>query len=271
MSLIKNNHQYLRVSIEDSIAVVLLNNPKKTNAINETMWGEIKTAFDELANIDEVKVCIIKSDAKHFSSGIDVNFLTTIMNRISSLPEDEREEALYEQIKIMQESMNAIESCPKPVIAAIHGICVGGAVDLVAACDIRLATYSSMFSIMETKLGIVADMGTLQRLPRIISDTHLKELALSSDFFTGFKAKKIGMVNRNYLTKKALHSGAYKWAKKLATLPSIAVQGTKQTINYGRDHAVLDGLEQVARLNSHLLMSEQTTKALSEIKRKLGR
>ena len=262
-------YEYIKAEITDSIAIVTLNNPKKTNAINEAMWGEIKLVFDEVSENNDVKACIVKSDAKHFSSGIDVGFLGSIMERLENLPADQRGSELYKQIKKMQESMNAIQDCRVPVIAAVHGICVGGAVDLIGACDIRLSTYSAVYSIMETKLGIVADMGTLQRLTRIVSDTHLKEYALTSDFFSGFKAKKINLVNKNYLTKAQLHKAALKLAHKLADLPSNAVCGTKETINFARDNSITDGLDQIAKLNSNLLLSEETRNALAKVMNKL--
>lgn len=262
-------YEFLAITIENDVAHITLNNPRKTNAINEIMWGELKDCFDKLSTHNEVKVCILKSNSKHFSSGIDLNYIATIMKKTKTLPEKERSHALYQQIKKMQETMNAIESCRKPVIAAIHGLCVGGAVDLIAACDIRLATYTALFSIMETKLGIVADMGTLQRLPYIISDSHLKELSLTSDFFNGYKAKKIGLVNYNYLTKKMLHKAADKLAKKMAKLPSIAVEGTKETINQMKKQQIKNGLNQIATLNSTLLLSEETQSAIHEITQRI--
>lgn len=264
------NYDFLSLEIKNSIASITLNNPKKTNAINELMWREIKEVFEKIHSMDKIKVCILKSNAKHFSSGIDINFLISIMEKLEKLPKEKRSEALYDQIKNMQESMNAIEKCAKPVIAAIHGLCVGGAVDLIAACDIRLATYTSLFSIMETKLGIVADMGTLQRLPYIISDSHLKEFSLTSNFFSGYKAKKIGMINHNYFCKKSLHKAAYKLATHIASLPSVAVQGSKQTINAMKAQQIETGLSQIAKLNSHLLLSDETRTALDKVKNRIS-
>lgn len=263
--------EYIKIDVKDSIATVTLNNPKKTNAINEEMWREIGVAFNSLNELKHVNVAVLKSDAKHFSSGIDINFILGIMERLEKLPEDERPDALYKQIIHMQDSISAIQKCRVPVIAAIHGICVGGAVDLIAACDIRLSTYTSIFSILETKLGIVADMGTLQRLPRVMSDSNLKYLALTSDFFNGLKAKKMNLVSSNHLNKKSVHKAAYKLAEKIAKLPTNAVQGTKTTINFARDNSVENGLEQVAKMNSTLLLSEQTVAALDKVKAKLAK
>lgn len=261
---------YIELKIEESVAVVTLSNTKKTNALNEKMWQEIGDVFDLLSEQKDAHVAIIQSSARHFSSGIDINFILDIIKRLKAGPEDQIPEALYQQLKTMQKSISCVQKCRIPVIAAVHGVCVGAALDLIAACDIRVSTYSAMFSILETKLGIVADMGTLQRLPKIISDSHLKQLALSSEFFSGLKAKKINLVNANYLTKKSLQRAAKKLAKKIAVLPPHAVQGTKETINFARDNSIEQGLEQVAKLNSTLLLSEQTLFALDKVKSRLG-
>lgn len=260
---------FLKVSISNSIATVLLNNPKKVNALNQTMWGELKTAFNMLSNDKEVKVCVIRGAGKHFSSGIDINYLTSIMEDIKLVNKDNQSKKLNKTILEMQESMSAIEDCIKPVIAAIHGACIGGAVDLISACDIRYSSYFSYFSIMETKLGIVADMGTLQRLPLVLSDGDLKELAYTSRIFNGYKAKRIGLVTKMFFSKTRLLKKSYDLAREISSLPSHAVEGTKKTINYSRDRKVSEGLEYIANLNSTLLMSPETSRELEKIKSQL--
>jgi enoyl-CoA hydratase len=247
--------KFLKIEIKDEIATVILNNPKKANSINEVMWGEIGTAFRELHVNEDVKVCIIKSTGKHFTSGIDINYLKSMMTATKAKAPEEQKEFLYQTILKMQSAFNAISDCNKPVIAAIHGLCIGAGIDLIAACDIRYSLYTSHFSIMETKLGIVADMGTLQRLPHIIGDGALKELALTSKVFSAFKARKIGLLNDCFLTKKKLYKKSYELAKEITSLPAHSVQGTKKTINFSRDHSVEEGLESIAQLNSVLLNS----------------
>lgn len=257
--------KYIDLNIKDRIATVSLNNPGKLNSLNETMWEEIRSVFIDLHSNDVVNVCVIKGNGKHFSSGIDINYLISVMEKTKVIKPEEQKEFLYKTILQMQEAFNAISDCQKPVIAAIHGLCIGAGVDLIAACDIRYALYAAHFNIMETKLGIVADMGTLQRLPRIIGDGDLKELALTSKIFTGIKGKRIGLLNKCFITKKQLYKESFKLAKLIASHPTEAVQGTKETINYSRDHNVADGLEYIARLNSVLLNSPQMESRLDKI------
>jgi enoyl-CoA hydratase len=260
-------YQYLQITKTNNIATVELNRPKKMNAMNEDMWFEIGEAFKELDKDNDVKVCLLKGKGKHFSSGIDLSFVESIMEKTKEQTGDEAQrQHLKAQILKMQDSFNALEDCQKPIIALIHGACIGGAIDLIAACDIRLSTYHSAFSIMETKLGIVADMGTLQRLPYILNDGDLKELALTSKLFSGYKAKKLGLVGHNYLTVASLEKAGLKLAQSIATLPDIAVQGTKKTLNSNRRSQVHQGLEYIANLNADLLRNEVTVKSIAKIK-----
>lgn len=247
------NYKFLQYELKNSVATVTLNNHRKANSLNEVMWREIKEIFQYIDSCKEVNVCIIKANGKHFSSGIDINFLKSIMEDTKLQLESDQKQFLKIKILEMQESFSAISNCKKPVIAAIHGLCIGAGVDLIAACDLRYSLYSSHFSIMETKLGIVADMGTLQRLPRVISDTHLKELALTSRVFSARKAKEIGLLNGCTLTRNGLYKKVVKLAREISELPMHAVQGTKQTINYSREMPVSEGLEYIGKLNSVLL------------------
>ncbi|MFT6631271.1 MAG: enoyl-CoA hydratase [Bacteriovoracaceae bacterium] len=260
-------YKFIDLTLDKYIATVTLNNPKKANSLNIQMWDEIRSIFLSLNSNKDVRVCIIKSNGKHFTSGIDLNYLKNIMEETKLVEPPAQTEFLHDTIKGMQEAFSAISDCQKPVIAAIHGLCIGAGVDLIAACDIRYSTYNSYFSIMETKLGIVADMGTLQRLPLIIGDGALKEFALTSRIFSGIKAKKIRLVNEYFFTRKRLYKKAFQLAQELTHLPEHSVQGTKKTINFSRDHSVSEGLEYIAKLNSTLLNSPEMEK---EMKKLLG-
>jgi len=263
--------EYIKLEIKDNIGLVTLNNPKKANSLNVKMWGEIKDVFKEMDQNDDVRVCIIKANGKNFSSGIDINYLIDIIENKNKIEVNLQTDHMRTAILEMQESFNAIEDCKKPVIAAIHGICIGAGVDLIAACDIRYSLYQAFFSIKETELGIVADMGTIQRLPYIIGDGDLKELALTSKNFSGLKAKKVGLINKCFLSKQGLHKYSFKIAKLIAKHPVDAVQGTKTTINFNRSDNVRRGLVNVAELNSNLLNSPQVDASLKNIQEKLKR
>jgi enoyl-CoA hydratase len=264
-----SQYEFIELEVKNNIATVILNNPKKANSINITMWGEIRSVFTSLTANSNVKACIIKSNGKHFTSGININYLQTIMEKTKEQDQADQANFLYKIIKEMQEAFNAIANCNKPVIAAIHGLCIGAGVDLIAACDIRYSMYNSYFSIMETKLGIVADMGTLQRLPHIIGDGALKEYGLTSKVFSGRRAKKINLVNDYFFSKSRMYKKAYSLAQELTYLPAHSVQGTKETINFSRDHTVDDGLEYIARLNSVLLNSPEMEIEMEKLINKL--
>lgn len=247
--------EYLVVECEAGIATIWIHNPGKANCLNETLWFELGQAVVAI-NEDEVnKVIIIRGRGKHFSSGIDIGFLKSIRSRCEQVEESLRENLLYDLIIKMQQSFSQFQQSRLPIIAMIHGACIGGAVDLISACDIRLCTWRSVFSIMEAKLGIVADMGTLQRLRFIVSEARLRELALTSRLFFGREAKKMGLVSNCFITMKAMEKHGMALAKKLTKMPRDALIGTKQVLNYSREHRVSEGLEYVARLNARALLS----------------
>ena len=258
-------YKYIDLVLEKHVATVILNNPRKANSLNIEMWDEIKRVFLDLDLNVDIRVCVIKSNGKHFTSGIDLNYLNTIMEETKARVPSDQTQFLYETIKGMQEAFNAISECKKPVIASIHGLCIGAGIDLIAACDIRYSTFNAYFSIMETKLGIVADMGTLQRLPLIIGDGALKEFGLTSRIFSGIKAKKIRLVNDFFFTKKKLYKKTYQLAQEISELPAHLVQGTKKTVNYSRDHNVSEGLEYIAKLNATLLNSPEMEREMKKV------
>jgi enoyl-CoA hydratase len=265
----KYSYQYLKVEIKDYVATIYLNNPKKANAMNKVLWADIGDVFRKMDQDGDVKVCVLAGKGKHFTSGVDINYLGSIMEDAHKRPEKERENFLYETIKDMQASLSAVQHCRKPVIAAIHGVCVGGGVDLIAACDVRYTTSLSVFSIMETKLGIVADMGTLQRLRFMMNDGRLKELAFTSKLFRGFQAESWGLVNKSFFTTSLMLKEVYQLAYSICELPAYAVQGTKQTINASRDVSIEEGLDGVAKLNAHLFLTAEAEKTFKQLNNSL--
>jgi enoyl-CoA hydratase len=158
--------------------------------------------------------------------------------------------------------MNAIEKCRKPVIAAVHGHCIGGGVDLLCACDIRMATKDVVFSIRETRMGLIADLGTHQRLPHIIGHGWFRELALTGRDFTADEALQMGFITHRSENQLRLYEEAKGIANQIAACPPLAVQGTKDVILYSRDHGVYAGMHYVAQKNAAALPSEDVTEAV---------
>jgi len=253
----------LTVSLENRIANIQLNRPDKANAINATMWKELKDVFDWVNGTPEVRVAVLSGQGKHFSAGIDFEFLSAIYNEVSELSEGRRQERLRQIIIGLQDSVTAIERCRKPVIAAIHGACIGGGIDLITACDIRYATVDARFSIKEVDLAIVADTGTLQRLPRLIGDGLFRELAYTGLEFDGVKAHSMGLVNKVFPDQTSLLVGVRELAIEIAAKSPLAIRGIKETLIYSRDHTVAEGLNYVATWNTAIGLSKDVQEAVA--------
>lgn len=253
----------LAVSSENRIANIQLNRPDKANAINATMWKELKDVFYWVNGTPEVRVAVLSGQGKHFSAGIDFEFLSAIYNEVSELSEGRRQERLRQIIIGLQDSVTAIERCRKPVIAAIHGACIGGGIDLITACDIRYATVDARFSIKEVDLAIVADTGTLQRLPRLIGDGLFRELAYTGLEFDGVKAHSVGLVNKVFPDQTSLLAGIRELATEIAAKSPLAIRGIKEILIYSRDHTVAEGLNYVATLNAAIGLSKDVQEAVT--------
>ena len=162
----------------------------------------------------------------------------------------------------LQDTLTSIERCRKPVIAAIHGACVGGGVDLIACCDLRYCSADAYFSIKEIDIGMTADVGTLQRLPKLIGDGIVRELAYTGRRVNAAEAREIRLVNTVFEDRAALGAGVRELAAVIASKSPLAIRGTKEALNYARDHTVADGLNHIATWNAAMLLSEDLTVAM---------
>ncbi len=250
-----NDYQFLNVELKDSVVRIQLNNPEKANALNGQMWKEIQQVFQWMDEEKKVRVGILSGAGKHFCSGIDVTLLFEMSQGLGEEP-GRRSEALRKKILEFQEAFTWIEKCRKPVIAAIHGACIGGALDLITACDMRYATEEAKFSIREIDMGMVADVGTLQRLPYLTNEGALRELAYTGRNFLGSEAAHLGIVNRCFPDEKSLHEEVEQIAKIIAEKSPLAIRGLKQVMLYNRDHSVTEGLNYVATWNSSALLAK---------------
>ncbi|MDU8457469.1 crotonase/enoyl-CoA hydratase family protein [Pseudomonas syringae group sp. J254-4] len=248
------DYQSFRVELADSIAHVQINRPEKLNAMSEAFWTEIIGIFDWIERNDEVRVVVLSGAGKHFSSGIDLALLASVANQMGKDP-GRNARLLRRKIRDMQASFTAVANCRKPVLAAIQGYCLGGAIDLISACDMRYASADVQFAIREIDMGMAADVGTLQRLPRIIGDGVLREMAYTGRTVGAEEAQRIGLVNRTFDDLEGLLQGVFAVAGEIAGKSPIAIEGTKQMISYMRDHRVEDGLEHVAIWNAAMLQS----------------
>lgn len=200
--------EIVRKNTDSSVFHLILNRPSQLNALSLDFFDELPEALSSLDQNPDVSVIILSGAGKHFCSGIDLASLSSISAQASSGGDRGRSsEGLRRRIKSMQAAITAVEECRKPVIAAVHGACIGGGVDLVTACDVRYCSEEAFFSIKEVDLAIVADLGTLQRLPRIVGHAKAMELALTARRFSGSEAKDLGLVSHVFGSKSELDKG----------------------------------------------------------------
>ncbi|EJL02820.1 enoyl-CoA hydratase/isomerase family protein [Pseudomonas fluorescens Q2-87] len=257
-----SQYQAFNVELADNVAHVQINRPEKINSMNAAFWSEIIEIFQWVDDTDAARVVVLSGAGKHFSSGIDLMMLADVANELGK-DVGRNARLLRRKILQLQASFNAVDNCRKPVLAAVQGYCLGGAIDLISACDMRYAAQDAQFSIKEIDIGMAADVGTLQRLPRIIGDGMLRELAYTGRTFDADEARSIGLVNRVYSDTASLLDGVMGIAREIAAKSPIAVTGTKAMISYMRDHRIDDGLEYVATWNAAMLQSTDLRVAMA--------
>jgi enoyl-CoA hydratase len=248
-----------KVEQDGHIVWLTLNRPDNRNTMGFAFFEELTRHFQRFDEDSSVRVVVIKAEGKSFSAGLDLTEFGPLLS--GGIGADVRE-ALRKTILKCQEGMNAVERCRKPSIAAVHSHCIGGGVDLLSACDIRIAAKDAVFSIRETRMGLIADLGTLQRLPRIIGHGWFGELALTGRDFTAQEALQMGFVTRICQDQQGLYEEAKGIASRIAACPPLAVQGAKDAILYSRDHGVYAGLHYVAQKNAAALPSEDVIEAV---------
>lgn len=249
----------LRLERNDHVAHVIL----QKLTMPPLFFQELGAAFDEIASDAGVRAVIVRSEGKHFTYGLDLPAAFAELGPSLQGGTAAVRTALHETILRLQGFLTKVAACPVPVIAAVHGWCIGGGVDLITACDIRLASSDARFSVRETKIAIVADLGTLQRLPLIVGQGHARELALSGKNIGAERAERIGLVNEVFADAAALRTGAEGLAAEIAQNAPLTVRGVKRVLDFGASRRVADGLEYVAAWNSAFLASEDLGEALS--------
>ncbi len=229
----------------------------------------IEARFAELARDAALRAVVIRSSAKGFSFGLDLPAAMSAWGKQlagGGLAADRTE--LLHLIRDLQRALTAVATCPVPVIAAIHGRCLGGGVDLIAACDVRLASTDAVFSVREVRVAMVADIGSLQRLPAIIGPAMTRELALTGRDIDATRAQAIGLVSEVVADRDAVWAAADRVAREIADNPPLVVRGIKQVLDYSAGKSVADGLEYVAAWNAAFLASQDLCEAMAAFAQK---
>jgi enoyl-CoA hydratase len=252
----------LRVDVRGSVAEVVLNRPGQLNAMEPGFFAELREAFGKLSADRSVRAVLVWAEGRAFSSGLDRKGTRDLLPGLK--PGENpvgRNLALHGLIQEFQASISAVRHCPKPVIAAVQGMCLGGGLDLATACDIRLCSADASFAVHETKVAMVADLGTLQRLGRIIGRGIAREMALTGRPMAAERALTCGLVSQILPDRQTLLDSARAMAEEIAQNSPLAVQGVKQVLDYAEEHGEADGLRQVALWNSAFFFSDDLEEA----------
>jgi Delta3,5-Delta2,4-dienoyl-CoA isomerase len=255
--------EVLTLEVDGHVATLWLDREEARNAMGSALWRDLPLAAAAVTNDANVRVLIIAAKGPHFTVGLD---LKEFGGGFASVSKSSSKAAssgqAYKAVREMQASVTSIAQLNVPVIAAVHGYCIGGGVDLISACDIRLCANDAVFSVRETKIAIVADLGSLQRLPMIINAGHLAELAYTGKDVNASRALEIGLVNAVYANGAELLAGARALALEIAQNSPLAVQGTKAVLAANDGRSVEEGLEFVARWNTMYLQSNDLREAM---------
>ena len=230
------------------VAHLVLNRPEQLNTMHPTFWRELDEVLTRLHREGSARALVISSTGKHFSAGMALDTFAGAIQMDDQSPQGRA--AMFDLLADMQATFTKLESLRMPVICAIQGGCIGGAVDMVSAACIRYASADAFFCIQEINIGMVADVGTLQRLPKLMPLAVVKELAYTGRRLPAAKAQAHGLVNEVFDTAEATLAAALQCASEIASKPPVAIWGTKQAIHYARDHSVEDSLRQMGWLQA---------------------
>ena len=251
---------------DDHVAHLVLNRPEVMNTMHPTFWRELDELLTQIHQGGKARALVISSTGKHFSAGMALETFAGAIQMDDQSPEGRA--AIFDLLTDMQATFTKIETLRIPVIFAIQGGCIGGAVDMVTCGCIRYATQDAFFCIQEINIGMVADVGTLQRLPKLVPLAVVKELAYTGRRLGAQRALGYGLVNEVFDTPEAMLAAALQCAREIASKPPIAIWGTKQAVNYARDHSVEDSLRQMGWLQGAIWSNRHVGESIAAMKGK---
>ena len=260
------NYESFKYSSEEGIGHLVLNKGEDLNKMTMNFWYELPRILDEIDRDASLRVLILSSTGKHFCAGMDLKNFGTLgsdSEKKTNVPDKARiGENLYRVAKELQDMLSKLEKLRIPVLAGIQGGCIGGGLDLVTAADMRFASKDAFFCIQEVNIGMAADIGTLQRLPRVIPEGKVRELAYTGRRMPAEEALEAGLVNKVYESHEEMVSGLKEMAAVIASKSPLAVYGTKAILNFSRDHTIAEGLEYNALWSGAMLPQEDMAEAM---------
>ena len=254
------------LNIQDHIAHLVLNRPQALNTLDLVFWRELDDVLQALHQGNQARVLVISSTGKHFSAGMSLDVFGTSVSMDDQSPEGRA--AIADLLAGLQATFTRMENLRIPVIVALHGGCIGGAVDMVTAACLRYASADTFFCIQEINIGMVADVGTLQRLPKLMPMAVVKELAYTGRRMNADKALQHGLVNEIYADQASTLAAAMQAAQEIASKPPIAIWGSKQALHYARDHSTADALQQMGWLQSGIWSNAHVQEAIAAFQNK---
>jgi enoyl-CoA hydratase len=257
------SYQCITFNIDNKVAHLTLNRPDSLNTMQPVLWRELTEVVTELQRTAAARVLVISSTGKHFTAGMALD----VFGKDAGISLEDSNAGgranILPQLNDMRRVFDLIEQLRMPVIAAIQGGCIGGGVDMVSACDIRLASSDAFFCIQEINIGMTADLGTLQRLPKLIPEGIVHEMAYTGRRLPAARALAVGLVNDVFDSHDALVAGALQMAREIAEKPPVAIWGSKQAIHYARDHTTHDALQHMGWLQSGIWQTSNLVEAFT--------
>ena len=259
MGTIAGEYKTLKIALDGSIAKLTFSQPEKANAMTRDFWDELPRALDQIEQTNDLRALIISGDGKHFSSGMDLSLFAG--NPALNCSNPRERERLRRLIVELQDLFSRLEHFHFPVITAVQGACLGAAFDLVCASDLRYATKQAYFCIQEINIGMMADLGVLQRLPKLIPDGVARELAFTGDKLPAERALQLGLLSAVFDSEEEMHNEVNNVARKIAARSPLAVASSKESLNFARDNSVQAALSQAAILQSSIIDPEDLGRA----------
>lgn len=256
------SYETLKLSIDQKIAHVSLNRPDALNAFNMQLFHDLKTVFSDMNHRSDVRVIVLSGEGKHFTAGLDLKEAAGELFDNSPGDAGRKREQFRRKVKHLQNCISAVDQCRVPVIVAVHGACIGAGMDLIAGCDIRILANDAYCTVQEINVGLVADIGSLQRLPDLLPGGILRELAYTARKLKADEALRLGFANHVADDRAAAIEHALEIAATIAAKTPLAITGLKDVMNYQRDHSVQEGLDYVGLWNTGMLQGEDTLKAV---------